>query len=99
MTADTTFYIDIKSEFLRDILRTTLKDAHSVVTNRNKLSVSIHFPCKFRYLIRTKIEQNVLYHYLPELKSYQSWNSINFDGKCAAHIGLLVDYMKQRIKI
>ncbi|KAF4628864.1 hypothetical protein G7Y89_g9286 [Cudoniella acicularis] len=44
-----TVYIDIKSEYLRDVLRTVLKSVY-----------------------RISVKQNLLYHYLPKLKSLRS---------------------------
>ncbi|KAG0645018.1 26S proteasome regulatory subunit [Hyphodiscus hymeniophilus] len=79
-TTETTFYIDVKSECLRDALRNILKDAHAVNTKENKLSV----------------EQKLLYHYLPELESSQSWHGINtLDQNSAKLVGLLVDYLRE----
>ncbi|ELR02017.1 hypothetical protein VC83_01459 [Pseudogymnoascus destructans] len=52
-TTKITYHVDIKSEMLRDALRNVLKDAHAVSTKENNLSV----------------EQNLLYHYIPELET------------------------------
>jgi hypothetical protein len=39
-TEETTFHIDIKSEWLRDILRDILKDVQEISLKEGKLSVS-----------------------------------------------------------
>ncbi|KAH7374066.1 hypothetical protein BKA64DRAFT_586823 [Cadophora sp. MPI-SDFR-AT-0126] len=51
-----TIYIDIKSEWLRDVLRIVLKGVHGISAQEDKPSV----------------EQNLLYHYLSELQSHRS---------------------------
>ena len=40
-TAETTLYIDVKSEWLRRVLKEILRDVHAVSTNETKLSVSL----------------------------------------------------------
>ncbi|KAF8540209.1 P-loop containing nucleoside triphosphate hydrolase protein [Trichophaea hybrida] len=55
-TKDPTFYIDLKSEDLRDILREVLKDVYGLSLVEEKPT----------------IERHVLYHYLPELESYRT---------------------------
>ena len=39
-TEETTFYVDIKSEWLRDVLRDILKDVQVISLKEGKLSVS-----------------------------------------------------------
>ncbi|KFZ19606.1 hypothetical protein V502_03529 [Pseudogymnoascus sp. VKM F-4520 (FW-2644)] len=69
-TTKTIYHVDIKSEILRDVLRNVLKDAHAVSTKENDLSV----------------EQNLLYHYIPELELCRSWNGIDvLDHNIATH--------------
>ncbi|KAF8847949.1 hypothetical protein BDZ45DRAFT_811180 [Acephala macrosclerotiorum] len=55
-TKDPTFYIDLKSEDLRDILREVLKDVYGLSLVEEKPT----------------IERHVLFHYLPELESYRA---------------------------
>ncbi|KAL2058743.1 hypothetical protein ABVK25_000034 [Lepraria finkii] len=52
--SDPVFYIDVKSDKLRDILRTVLQDVHGVSLREDKPAV----------------DRNLLYHYLPELEAY-----------------------------
>ncbi|KAI9726527.1 MAG: hypothetical protein M1835_003773, partial [Candelina submexicana] len=54
-TTDPKFYVDIKSEALRDILRTTLRDVNGICLREDKPTV----------------EQNLLYNRLTELQEYQ----------------------------
>ncbi|OAF59670.1 hypothetical protein VC83_03769 [Pseudogymnoascus destructans] len=76
-----TYHVDIKSEMLRDALRNVLKDAHAVSTKENNLSV----------------EQNLLYHYIPELETCRNWNGIDFqDQASATHVSLLLNYLKEK---
>ncbi|KUJ06192.1 uncharacterized protein LY89DRAFT_712694 [Mollisia scopiformis] len=78
-TKVTTCYVDVKSEFLRDILRDVLKDIKGISLNESKLS----------------IEQNLLYTTLPKLELCQSWNEIApLDQERTSHLGLLIDYLK-----
>lgn len=57
-TSNPMFYIDIKSEKLRDILRTVLHDIHGVFLRENKpqiwLSVFLHKSLTYTHLDRTK---------------------------------------------
>ncbi|KAG4428231.1 hypothetical protein IFR05_016287 [Cadophora sp. M221] len=79
-TEETTFHVNIKSEWLRDVLRDVLKDVQVISLKEGKLSV----------------EQKLLFHYLPELESCQIWNEIApLDQLGSEHIRLLVDYLKQ----
>ncbi|KAH6692795.1 hypothetical protein BKA61DRAFT_499673 [Leptodontidium sp. MPI-SDFR-AT-0119] len=85
-TEETTFHVDIKSEWLRDVLRDVLKDVQVISLKDGKLSV----------LNRDQVEQKLLFHYLPELESCQIWNEIApLDQLGSEHIRLLVDYLKQ----
>ncbi|KAF8850015.1 P-loop containing nucleoside triphosphate hydrolase protein [Acephala macrosclerotiorum] len=76
-TSANTVYIDIKSECLRDVLRTVLKGVHGISVKEDKPSV----------------EQNLLYHYFPELKSHQS-STDPLDPTCAKHLDLLIQHLK-----
>ncbi|KAF2177301.1 hypothetical protein K469DRAFT_742614, partial [Zopfia rhizophila CBS 207.26] len=78
-TKDTTSYIDIKSEFLRDILREILRDVRGV-------SLAEDMPT---------VEPILLFNFLPELESYQSSASNNSENTLRLkHLGLLVDFIK-----
>ncbi|KAJ5340225.1 hypothetical protein N7541_009349 [Penicillium brevicompactum] len=76
---EVTQYIDIKSEGLCDILREVLHDIKAISLMEDKPS----------------IEQNVLFHFLPELGNYAK--SIN-NADCEfprQHLRLLIDHLKQ----
>jgi hypothetical protein len=71
-----TVYVDIKSEWLRDVLRVVLKGVHGISAKEDKPSV----------------EQNLLYHYLPELKSHRS-STDPLDPTCAKHLDILIQHI------
>ncbi|KAJ5117325.1 hypothetical protein N7448_010957 [Penicillium atrosanguineum] len=76
---DVTPYIDIKSEGLRDILRMVLHGIKAISLMEDKPS----------------IEQNVLFHFLPELGDYAE-NINNADCEFPRqHLRLLIDHLKQ----
>ncbi|KAF2174396.1 hypothetical protein K469DRAFT_648321, partial [Zopfia rhizophila CBS 207.26] len=78
-TKDTTSYIDIKSEFLRDILREILRDVRGV-------SLAEDMPT---------VEPILLFNFLLELESYRSSASNNSENTLRLkHLGLLVDFIK-----
>ncbi|KAF2174657.1 P-loop containing nucleoside triphosphate hydrolase protein [Zopfia rhizophila CBS 207.26] len=81
-TKEPTSYIDIKSELLRDILSVILQDVRVV-------SLAEDMP---------SIDQNVLYHFLPNLESYQSHGDDGKDARKLKHLGLLIDYMNATYK-
>ncbi|KAJ6039290.1 uncharacterized protein N7446_014038 [Penicillium canescens] len=73
-------FIDIKSEGLRDILRDVLHDIKAVSLMEDKPS----------------IEQNFLFHFLPELDrcAENMDNSSDHDSAHAEHLRLLIDHLK-----
>ncbi|KAJ5454033.1 uncharacterized protein N7458_004989 [Penicillium daleae] len=77
---EVTPYIDIKSEGLRDILRVVLHDIKAISLMEDKPS----------------IEQNVLFHFLPELDrcAENIDNSSDHDSAHAEHLRLLIDHLK-----
>ncbi|KAJ5343369.1 uncharacterized protein N7506_003193 [Penicillium brevicompactum] len=76
---EVTPYIDIKSEGLRDILRGVLYDIKATSLMEDKPS----------------IEQNILFHFLPELGIYAE-NMNNLDCELSRqHLRLLIDHLKQ----
>ncbi|CAG7995208.1 unnamed protein product [Penicillium salamii] len=76
---EVTQYIDIKSKGLRDILREVLHDIKAISLMEDKPS----------------IEQNVLFHFLPELANYAE-NINNADCEFPRqHLRLLIDHLKQ----
>ncbi|KAL9126352.1 MAG: hypothetical protein Q9217_004582 [Psora testacea] len=79
-SSDPVFYIDVKSDKLRDILRTVLQDVHGISLREDKPAV----------------DRNLLYHYLPELEAYGTKMSddVGQDGAELKHLNLLVDFMK-----
>ncbi|KAF1963459.1 P-loop containing nucleoside triphosphate hydrolase protein [Byssothecium circinans] len=78
-TKETTYYIDIKSEQLRDVLRTLLENISVISLKEDKLSV----------------EQNLLYNFLPKLELSHYWNNVGpVDYARKEHLGLLIDYIK-----
>ncbi|KAJ5991667.1 hypothetical protein N7522_011874 [Penicillium canescens] len=78
---EVTPYIDIKSEGLRDILRVVLHDIKAISLMEDKPS----------------IEQNVLFHFLPELDrcAENMDNGSDHDTARAEHLSLLIDHLKQ----
>ncbi|KAL2695082.1 hypothetical protein AAEP93_004143 [Penicillium crustosum] len=73
---EVTSYIDIKSEGLRDILRVVLHDIKAISLLEDKPS----------------IEQNVLFHFLPELDRCLD-NSSDHDPAHAEYLRLLIDHL------
>ncbi|KAF2182673.1 P-loop containing nucleoside triphosphate hydrolase protein [Zopfia rhizophila CBS 207.26] len=83
-TKDTTSYIDIKSELLRDILKEILQDVRGV-------SLAEDMPT----LTCTQVELILLFHFLPELESYRSSASDNSENTLRLkHLGLLMDFIE-----
>ncbi|KAJ6019838.1 hypothetical protein N7522_000546 [Penicillium canescens] len=78
---EVTHYIDIKLEGLRDILRVVLHHIKAISLMEDKPS----------------IEQNVLFHFLPELDRCVENvdNSSDHDSAHAEHLRLLIDHLKQ----
>ncbi|KAJ5489169.1 hypothetical protein N7539_004059 [Penicillium diatomitis] len=78
---EVTPYIDIKSEGLRDILRAVLHDIKAISLMEDKPS----------------IEQNVLFHFLPELDRCvgNTDNSSDHDSAHTEQLRLLIDHLKQ----
>ncbi|KAJ6035289.1 uncharacterized protein N7446_010049 [Penicillium canescens] len=74
-------YIDIKSEGLRDILRVVLHDVKAISLMEDKPS----------------IEQNLLFHFLPELDRCVENTDNSSDHRSAAsqHLRLLIDHLRQ----
>ncbi|CAG8138429.1 unnamed protein product [Penicillium nalgiovense] len=74
-------FIDIKSEGLRDIVRDVLHDIKAVSLMEDKPS----------------IEQNFLFHFLPELdrRAENMDNSSDHRSTAAQHLRLLIDHLKQ----
>ncbi|KAL9129214.1 MAG: hypothetical protein Q9217_002283 [Psora testacea] len=83
-TLDPTYYVDIKSEGLRDILRTVLRGIRAVNLNEDKPTV----------------EQNLLFNYLDELQFCQDNANTRaiYDPASLKHLELLVDFIKTTYK-
>ncbi|CZR66033.1 uncharacterized protein PAC_15933 [Phialocephala subalpina] len=77
-TEKRTHYIDLKSEGLRDVLRSVLQDVKGICLREEKPSV----------------EQNLLFHYLPDLEAYRS-NHAALDDSTLRHLDLLLDFIKK----
>ncbi|OKP09742.1 hypothetical protein PENSUB_4871 [Penicillium subrubescens] len=77
---EVTSYIDVKSEGLRDTLRTSLHDIKAISLTEDKPS----------------IEQKVLFHFLPELDrcAENIDNSSDHDSAHAKHLRLLIEHLK-----
>ncbi|KAJ5115522.1 hypothetical protein NUU61_001281 [Penicillium alfredii] len=77
---EVTPYIDIKSEWLRDILRGVMQNIKAISLMENEPS----------------IEQNILFHFLAELEEYAEGlkNDPKFDIKHIEHLGLLIEHLK-----
>ncbi|KAJ5257471.1 hypothetical protein N7524_009027 [Penicillium chrysogenum] len=75
-------FIDIKSEGLRDILRDVLHDIKAVSLMEDKPS----------------IEQNVLFHFLPELdRCVENMDSSSdYESAHAKHLLLLIEHLKHK---
>ncbi|KAF7166805.1 hypothetical protein CNMCM6106_002503 [Aspergillus hiratsukae] len=76
---EVTSYIDIKSDGLRDILRVVLHDIKAISLMEDKPS----------------IEQNVLFHFLPELNKYADSMDKPDCALPLEHLHLLIDHLKQ----
>ena len=52
---------------------------------------------QIRLLTRAQVEQNLLYHYIPELETCRNWNGIDVqDQNSATHVSLLLNYLKEK---
>ncbi|KAL8698333.1 MAG: hypothetical protein Q9201_006630 [Fulgogasparrea decipioides] len=73
------FYVDIKSEGLRDVLRIVLRDVHGLSLGEDKIT----------------LERNLLYHYIAELEAHRTEleDDTESDGKLK-HLDLLVEYIR-----
>ncbi|KAJ5982626.1 hypothetical protein N7451_012726 [Penicillium sp. IBT 35674x] len=80
ISEEVTPYIDIKSEGLRDVLREVLHEIKTISLMEDKPS----------------IEQNVLFHFLPELEGYADniENGPDRESAHAQHLRLLIDHLK-----
>ena len=96
-TREPTYFVDIKSEQLRDALNTLLTDIGVINVMEDTLSVSYPLYRKNRSLSRCQVERNLLYNVLDDLS--HSWNDIDpVDHARKEHVGLLVDYIKSAYK-
>ncbi|KAI9692065.1 MAG: hypothetical protein M1812_008540, partial [Candelaria pacifica] len=78
-TSKQVFYVNIKSDGLRDVLRVVLRDVHGLSLREDKIT----------------LERNLLYHYIPKLKAQQSVleDDINNHAKVQP-LSLLVEYIR-----
>jgi hypothetical protein len=96
-TNDPTYYIDVKSEILCEILREILEDVRGVSLAEDMPSVwlTTAYRFNFRSLFRLKVEQNLLFHFLPDLESYRtSMKDDSEDISYLKHLDLLIEYMQ-----
>ena len=91
-TKESTCFIDIKFEGLRDVLRIVLEGV-------NGTSLKEEIPTVFRRsgtvdhgLMSKQIEQRLLYHYVPELDAHARAEN---DNLVQRHLSLLVDHIKR----
>jgi hypothetical protein len=92
-SATNTVYIDIKSEWLRDVLRMVLKGVHGISAKEDKPSASSpSLTMRNQPLTWAQVEQNLLYHFLPELKSHRS-STDPLDLICAKHLDILIQHI------
>ncbi|KAI9748613.1 MAG: hypothetical protein M4579_007174 [Chaenotheca gracillima] len=70
MTKEPTCYVDIKSEELRDILRTILRDVSGISLVEDKPSVRLSLTSNGKHTDQGQLERALLYHFLAELKAY-----------------------------
>lgn len=95
---ETTFYIDIKSELLRDILREVLRNVRAVNLMEDKPSVLfLRLHIGGQRLIQAQIEQNIVFHFLPELEEYvkKLEGKKDYQAKRLKHLVLLVGRIKE----
>ncbi|CRG92464.1 ATP-dependent zinc metalloprotease FtsH homolog [Talaromyces islandicus] len=79
-TDDATYFVDIKSPGLRDILRVVLKEIGTVDLETDKPA----------------IERNTLFHFLQELKAYARPNSgTEVSTDAILHLNLLVQHLEE----
>ncbi|KAI9715641.1 MAG: hypothetical protein M1812_005793 [Candelaria pacifica] len=78
-TSEQVFYVDIKSDGLRDVLRVVLRDVHGLSLGEDKIT----------------LERNLLYHYILKLEAHQTGleDDANNDAK-VKHLNLLVEYIR-----
>ncbi|CAG7985873.1 unnamed protein product [Penicillium salamii] len=96
MSKEVVPFIDIKSEGLCGILRGVLHDIKAVSLMEDKPSVIEIALSSRNPLTYNQIEQNVLFHFLPELDGYAEGMDINsdFESAHAEHLLLLIDHLK-----
>lgn len=94
-TFEQVFYVNIKLEGLRDILRIVLQDVHGLSLKEDKITVWISFIWLERTLTTKQLKRNLLYHYIPELKAYRTElkGDRHYNVKFK-HLNLLVEYMR-----
>lgn len=92
---DATFFVDIKSKWLRDAVRTVLKDVRAISAKEDKVSVSsCRLPTIWSQLLTwAQIEQNLLYNCLSELKSHRR-GTVSPNQAYVAHLDLLINYIE-----
>ncbi|KAL8800740.1 MAG: hypothetical protein Q9182_004945 [Xanthomendoza sp. 2 TL-2023] len=73
------FYVDFKSNALRDVLRIVLRDVHGLSLGEDKIT----------------LERNLLYHYIPELEAHGTELEDDTDSEAKLkHLNLLVEYIR-----
>ncbi|KAA6414807.1 MAG: hypothetical protein FRX48_01557 [Lasallia pustulata] len=73
------FYVDIKSEGLRDVLRIVLRDVRGLSLGEDKIN----------------LEQNLLYHYVHELGAHRTeLEDDTYRDAKLKHLNLLVEYIR-----
>jgi len=78
-------------------VRTVLKGVHGISAKEDKPSTSSPSLTMWNQpLTWAQVEQNLLYYYLPELKSHKSHRSSTdpLDSTCAKHLDLLIQHLR-----
>lgn len=91
-TKKVTCFVDIKSEGLRDVLRVVLEGVHGTSLKEGMPTVLCYPHMAEHKLMSKQIEQNLLYHYVPELdtRAHTEDNAVVQKQLC-----LLTDHIKR----
>jgi hypothetical protein len=86
-------FIDIKSQWLGDLLSTLLRDVDGVSLKDDRPSVGDLQVPYFRHVAYLQIERNVLYHFLPVLETYAK-STLPEASESLEHLNLLIHHMR-----
>jgi hypothetical protein len=94
-------YIAVNSEALQDVLRWVLRDVPTTNVNEDKPRVSLqHIPTGRNVADGIKIEETLIYLYIPELKHVMAEMMPSPETETRrAHLRLLLDFMQETFRV